>query len=180
MAKILVVDDEPEFRMVIIAYLKSFFTGEIHEAENGQAALEKLMDNSYALAIVDLKMPVMSGIELVIKMSEKKLKTPSIIVTGFSDLETAQRAWVAGISEYLTKPVDPIKFQDMVELTLENILSPENRLESDLGRKLFRALNLVIPKSLFDKFSSYADEQKKSMTSMILDLMKKEVGPHEE
>ncbi len=175
-SKIIIVDDEPEFRSIIISQLKLFFTGEIHEADNGQVALDMLVDNSYSLAIVDVKMPVMSGIELVLKMNEKRLRTPSIMVSGFSDLETARKAWVAGIAEYLTKPVDPVKFQDLVESILENLLSPENRLESDLGRKLYRPLNMVVPKLLYDRFSDYADRQRLSMSSIVLDLIQKELS----
>lgn len=74
--------------------------------DNGQDALQKIEQDSFDLLIADIKMPGLSGIELLGKTKEKAPETEVIIVTGFGSIGSAIEAMKKGASEYITKPFD--------------------------------------------------------------------------
>ena len=81
--KILVVDDEKVIRDLTQAFL--MVNGyEVDTAENGEEALDKLLNNSFDVVITDLKMPLMGGMELLEKLSNINLNAVTIVLTGCS------------------------------------------------------------------------------------------------
>jgi DNA-binding NtrC family response regulator len=87
-ARILVVDDEKVIREI----LADFLTMEgyvVHAVEDGAQAIEELRKRSYNLVISDLKMPNLSGLELIQKISEESIPVLTVIMTGFGTVETA-------------------------------------------------------------------------------------------
>lgn len=81
--KILVVDDEKEIREITEAFL--ILNGyEAKTAENGKEALDELLANHYDIVITDLQMPKMGGMELLEKISQIKLNTLTIVLTGYA------------------------------------------------------------------------------------------------
>ena len=102
-ARILVVDDEKVIREI----LADFLTMEgyvVHAVEDGALALEELHKRSYNLVISDLKMPNMSGLELIQKISEESIPVITVIMTGFGTVETAIEAMKKGAYDYILKP----------------------------------------------------------------------------
>ena len=104
---ILVVDDEAQIRNTLRGVL-SDEGFDVLEAENGRAALEVLAHRKPRLAIVDIWMPEVDGIELVQRMRTQAPRVPIIVISGHGTIETAVRvirdgafdcsAWLAGRS----------------------------------------------------------------------------------
>jgi CheY-like chemotaxis protein len=116
MSRILLVDDVRLFR-----HLESVILGwrgfTIEEASTGEEALEKIRANPPDLALVDLTMPGMSGLELcaVIKKDPALQSIPVIIVASSGNDEDIRKAVQAGCDDYLTKPLDDITLVTKVE-----------------------------------------------------------------
>lgn len=87
LAKILVVEDDPSLRTVIRLLLEPQ-GHEISEAGNGKAALEQLADRIPDVMLVDEKMPLLSGTELIrlVRADPRYTSIPTVLLTGFSDL----------------------------------------------------------------------------------------------
>jgi len=100
---ILVVDSQPDMREALADILKDEGY-RVTVAENGYAALERVKAISFNIAILDLKMPGLSGMELIGKLREADTELTIIIMTGYSSIETAGEAARAGVYDYLTKP----------------------------------------------------------------------------
>ncbi|MGA1621378.1 MAG: ATP-binding protein [Synechocystis sp.] len=104
---ILMVDDHWENRSVVVNLLEPLgFT--LTEAEDGQAALDILQDNTFDLIISDLKMPRMSGFELLQTLvSDPKLQQiPVVISSASAFMEDYQASITAGAKDFLPKPLD--------------------------------------------------------------------------
>jgi DNA-binding NarL/FixJ family response regulator len=99
---ILIVDDEESIRVSLENILcKKYFTG---TAKSGSIALEMLQNANYDLILTDIKMPDMSGIELLKRTKKIFPEILVLLMTGFSSLETAIEAMRLGGSDYLIKP----------------------------------------------------------------------------
>lgn len=103
---ILVVDDDETVLLVFKEVLLSEGYG-VDTAETGAEAIEKSKTKYYDLALLDIRLPDMSGTELLTKMHESKPKMVKIMVTGYSSLDYAIEAVNKGADAYLTKPVKP-------------------------------------------------------------------------
>ncbi len=92
MEKLLVVDDERSMRELLELVLKR--EGYVvHTAENGTRALELIRQNVYDLIISDVKMPDISGIELLARVREISPETMVIMITAFATVDTARKAF---------------------------------------------------------------------------------------
>ena len=103
---ILVVDDEP----AVCISLEGVLSREgyrCYSATDGQAALEILGDHVIDLMLVDLRMPTMSGLELMHIVHEKWPHTVIIVLTGYGTLDSALTALRNGAHDYLLKPSTP-------------------------------------------------------------------------
>lgn len=105
---ILLVDDSSTVRRMLEWSLKSLPVKFLHAA-NGLEALEVLGAHGVDLAIVDLNMPAMDGIELIrtVRSDEKIKKLPIILLTTESRFEDREVAYEAGANLYMTKPSTP-------------------------------------------------------------------------
>ena len=102
-ARILVIDDDVTVRESHEAVLKA--NGyEVDVAENGREAIKKSRARVYNLALVDLRLPDMDGIELLTSMRETVPKTVKIIITGYPSQENAIEAVNRGADGYIVKP----------------------------------------------------------------------------
>jgi PAS domain S-box-containing protein len=107
--RILLADDNEINRMVVEKYLESDMI-EIDNAENGQVAVQKYKHNDYDMALMDIRMPEMSGHEAtqtIRKIEEEKgiKQTPIIALSANSTKEEIQRSFASGCNEHLMKPV---------------------------------------------------------------------------
>lgn len=108
MIKVLIVDDEPYIRqgLRILINWEQYGFEVCDEASNGKEALELLMKNKYDLVVTDIKMPVMSGIELIEHTwAQVSDQIRFIILSGFYEFEYAKKAIKFGVVDYVLKPV---------------------------------------------------------------------------
>ncbi len=101
--KILVVDDEESLREICKDALRDEGY-QVLQAENGQEALNVISSNEIDLVISDLRMPEMSGLELLEKINDKQLDIDFLVMTGFATIETAVECMKMGAADYLPKP----------------------------------------------------------------------------
>lgn len=101
--KILVVDDEPgaleSFRMIL--EIKDF---EVSTFSNGNEALSQAEKTAFDIAFIDLKMPIIDGLEVLKKLKVISPATEAIIVTAYATEESQANAITFGAMEYLRKP----------------------------------------------------------------------------
>ena len=119
--KILIVDDMKENLLVLRRILKSV-GAEIVEASNGHDALNAALDQKFALAILDVMMPGMSGFELAehLHKDEKHRMMPLIFVSGaYQDEQHIFTGYEAGCYDYITKPYKPYTLIAKVKVFLE-------------------------------------------------------------
>ncbi|MEM1563621.1 MAG: response regulator [Candidatus Bathyarchaeia archaeon] len=104
-ARILVVDDDENIRKVLTTILEEEgYT--VDEAENAKKAIEKTRRKVYNLALIDIRLPDMEGIELLTRMKDTVPKMRKIIITGYPTLQNAIEAVNRGADAYILKPFD--------------------------------------------------------------------------
>jgi len=118
MDAILVADDDPAIRgnLALLLRAEGF---EVVEAADGAAALEILSEGGIALALLDLKMPKLDGMEVLRRHAERLEQTPVIVITAFGGSGPAIEAMKLGAFDYITKPFD----LDEVVLTVRRALT---------------------------------------------------------
>ncbi|GAV25378.1 sigma-54-dependent Fis family transcriptional regulator [Carboxydothermus islandicus] len=128
--KVLVVDDEENFRDLLIQRLnrKGY---EVKGAGTGEEALQFLKEETFHLAIFDIKMPGMDGIELLQRARQLDENLQVIILTGHGTIESAIGAMKLGAYDYLTKPCNLAE----LEITLQKAYEKRQLLEENLGMK---------------------------------------------
>lgn len=109
MKHILVVDDSPTMRRMVIAALRSVPNLHFVEAGSGLEALERLALAPVDLMILDLNMPDMHGFEVLrfVRAHQRFQSTPVIVLTTRGDEDSRTTALNVGASRYRTKPFDP-------------------------------------------------------------------------
>jgi DNA-binding NtrC family response regulator len=137
---ILIVDDD----IVVRDSLGKWFESEgfqVSIAPGAAAALEMLASRRFDLALVDIKMPGVDGIELQAKLREIDPSMPVIIMTGFASVETAVRALKNGAYDYITKPFDPDELVHLVNKAISH-----KRAEREVS-KLKENLDEIFPET---------------------------------
>lgn len=110
---ILVVDDEPNVRLSYRVALET--EGYVvKQAHCGAKALDELAAGAFDLAILDMRMPEMDGLELLAEMRQRGFTTPSIVITAFGDVPHAVRALKLGAIDFLQKPITPEALRNIV------------------------------------------------------------------
>jgi DNA-binding NtrC family response regulator len=103
--RILVVDDDESIRKVLATVLEE--RGYVVDvAENGKEAIKKSFLNFYNLALVDIRLPDMEGVELLTGLKETTPRMIKVIITGYPSLQNAVDAVNKGADGYLIKPFD--------------------------------------------------------------------------
>ncbi|GMK39173.1 DNA-binding response regulator [Paenibacillus sp. CCS19] len=108
MLKVVIVDDEPKVRQglqTLIAWENLGYTVAA-TAANGQEALAVIEEEEPDVVIVDIRMPVMDGLQLIHHLTAAGHRMHFIILSGYADFEYAQQAIKYGVTGYLLKPVD--------------------------------------------------------------------------
>jgi len=140
-AEILVVDDYYADRLLLELALKPL-GAVVLMAESGKEALEKLASHDVAVALLDVKLPGMSGIELAERMRSNVATSeiPIIFITGMrEDRDHMFKGYELGAVDYLFKPVNHVVLQAKVQVFIDLFLKCR-KVESKLQRKI-RELN---------------------------------------
>lgn len=104
MINVWIIDDEESIRTICISALEDLFN--VESFSSASEALLELNSNKPDLIITDIKMPGMSGLKFLNKVSEKFPNLPTIIITAHANIDNALSAYKGGAFEYLTKPFD--------------------------------------------------------------------------
>ncbi len=115
--RVLVVDDETTIRLALSRFLRARGY-EVDVADSGPAALESLRAQRFALMLCDLRMPGLSGLEVVPRALEVDADLGIIMLTAVNDASSATDALSNGAFDYLTKPVELPDLQAAVERAL--------------------------------------------------------------
>jgi len=101
--KIILIDDDP-FVLESVADLLTDYGFTVYPFNNGRAALERFRDEPVDVVLTDVKMPSMTGIELLKKVRAINQETPVILTTGFAEVEIAIEALKMGAFDFISKP----------------------------------------------------------------------------
>ncbi len=122
--KVLVVDDSPTMRRIVVQMLKRLGYGDISEADHGKDALDRLQaEGDFDLMLTDWNMPVMNGLELVqaVRSDEQLSSLPIVMVTTRNMKQDIVAAMRAGVNNYATKPFDPKTIKEKIDKVLNAI-----------------------------------------------------------
>jgi PAS domain S-box-containing protein len=141
-SRILIVDDEQPIRTAC-AKILSEDGAWTETAEDGRAGLEKARKTPFDLALVDLKMPQMDGMELLAHLTQLDPEIIKIVITGYATLETAIEAVQKGAYDYIPKPFTPGELRTRVDRGLEkrSLLLEAKRLREERERNLLELAN---------------------------------------
>jgi FixJ family two-component response regulator len=100
---VLIADDEESFRKSIVFFLKSTNRYDVDSVESGTDALDALKQQTYNVLVLDYKMPGLTGLQVLQKMIEEKIDTPTIMLTGAGSENIAAEAIKLGAYDYIRK-----------------------------------------------------------------------------
>ncbi|MDQ3282887.1 MAG: sigma-54 dependent transcriptional regulator [Acidobacteriota bacterium] len=138
--RILVVDDETGIREAIRMTLE--YEGyKIDEARSGQEGLDKAGRTPYDAILLDIKMPILDGIEVLENLREQRINTPVVMVSGHGDVHTAVECTKRGAFDFLEKPLN----RDKLLLTVRNAVRQRSLEEenTELKEKAEKEYQLV-------------------------------------
>jgi len=115
--RILIVEDSPTMRQLLVFALRRLKNVDIVEAQDGMDGLRKVSSDHFDIALIDINMPVMDGLKLIRLMrSEETLKDiPIVVITTEGASEDRERALGLGANEYLTKPIQANRVLSVVK-----------------------------------------------------------------
>src|SRR5690606_8524066 len=91
------------------------------EAASGREGLQLIERSRPDLAIVDIKMPGMNGLEMINSLREQKVDCEVIILTGYSEFAYAQKAVELGVKAFVLKPIDPRELTEKVKTVFQEL-----------------------------------------------------------
>ncbi|MBE9485710.1 MAG: response regulator [Chloroflexi bacterium] len=119
-ARVLVVDDSPTMRQLIVFALRRIPGLQVDEAGDGVAALKKLASESYSLLLTDINMPIMDGLKLVslVRNDSQYNTVPIVVITTEGAAQDREKALALGANEYLAKPIQAARVIEIVRRLL--------------------------------------------------------------
>jgi adenylate cyclase len=129
MAKILVVDDEPDLEVLVKQKFRRKIRDNVYQfvfAQNGEEALQKIQEHpDVDIILSDINMPVMDGLTLLSRLPEVNPMIKAVVVSAYGDMQNIRIAMNRGAFDFVVKPVD---FKDL-ELTMEKALRHVKQLQ---------------------------------------------------
>jgi DNA-binding NtrC family response regulator len=140
MAKILIIDDEKSIRTTLREILE-YEKYEVDEAVDGQDGLDKLAKNKYDIALCDIKMPKLDGIEVLENAQEIDPELPFIMISAHGSIETAVDAVKKGAYDFIQKPPD----LNRLLITVRNALDKSSLVTETkvLKKKISKTYDIV-------------------------------------
>lgn len=120
--RILIVDDETDARESLKSFLSRRIQCEIAEAVDGRQALEVVRKGSFDLIILDIRMPGISGLEVLKRVKSEYPDTDVLMLTAYDSQQVAQEVLKAGAADYIIKP----STLDVVFAPVRDILTKRN------------------------------------------------------
>lgn len=147
-AHVLVVDDESAIRYSITKTLQRVGY-QVDSAASGEEALEMLARQTYDVILTDIRMPGISGVELLARVRESAPEAIVILLTGYASLETAVESLRLGAHDYLIKPSSSQDIRDSVARGIERARNLKRRraLLDAIQSNIAELANVTSPKS---------------------------------
>ncbi|MDC7233190.1 MAG: response regulator [Spirochaetales bacterium] len=184
--KILIADDEKYVRLELRSLLQEFLPqAEIEEVANGTQLKERLEQGGLHIAFVDIRMPGLTGLDVLKQIDFHHETIQVVILSGYSDFEYAQQAIRLGVSEYMLKPVTEEDLLPVLKKLLPAVQirqtdhHADNKLIADAEKIIYRRYKEQIgvaqiaeelgvsPNYLSSQFKKYKNQ---TLTSYITDL----------
>jgi YesN/AraC family two-component response regulator len=154
MYRVLIVDDEQWIRRWLVKTIPTLRSDvEIVDAfDNGQTALDVIINGQIDIVVSDIRMPIIDGLELLKLVHESKLKTKFILISGYDDFSYAKTAIKLGAIDYVLKPIE----KDELKVALDNtILQIEDDKKIDNNPELIHsAIYKILRTFVIDKDES--------------------------
>jgi DNA-binding response OmpR family regulator len=150
---VLIVDDEKNIRLTLAMALEKLNLP-VDTALNGEEALTRLAEQSYALMLLDLRMPGIGGMEVLKRVRELRPEVKVVIITAWGSIDAAVEAMKLGAVDFLQKPFDAEDVRALVSSLLDQATQERSR-----GREYDTYLELAlkrISKGEFDAARVYA------------------------
>lgn len=131
MMKLVIVEDEDIIREGLIAYVDWAKLGfeVVGEAMNGRSGLDIIREKKPDVILTDIRMPVMDGLEMLSELRSEKNDTSVVILSGYEDFEYARRAMKLGVSEYILKPLNIKKLEEVMGRIFEEHATKKQYIE---------------------------------------------------
>ena len=130
MVRIMIIEDDEEMRSL----LKDFFEGEGFETDSvssGVDALGKLSKDNFDLVITDIRMPGLTGLDILPRIRKLNPETPIIVMTTYGSEDVRRRAFERGATIYLEKPIHLNKLRSVIrEMVLRKKLEKLGAMQS--------------------------------------------------
>lgn len=168
--RVLIADDDSIIRLDLKQMLENLGYEVVAEAGDGQQAVQLARETNPDICILDVKMPVMDGIDAVCILTEEGI-APAILLTAYSDKDLVDRAKDAGVFAYLVKPFKPSDLPPAIEVArsryeqnatlTKEVQTLQDRLEA---RKLVdRAKGILMEEHKISEAEAYRRIQLQSM-----------------
>ena len=156
MIRIIVVEDDPLVAQLNAAYLSRLEGIEVKGIfGNGRDALEYLKKNPVELAVMDVYMPVCSGIELLRQIRSNGIQTAVIMITAATEMAVVDEALLLGIVDYLIKPFSydrlresVMRFRDKLSLRQGAQQASQDMVDTLMGKRTAKKRDSELPKGL--------------------------------
>ncbi len=160
--RILLLEDDPTLNETVVEYFEDL-DYEIDGIEDGLDALDKIYENSYDILLLDVKVPQMSGFNLLKELRSRDISTPAIFITSLNSIDDLSEGYESGCDDYIRKP-----------FALKELLV---RVESILKRDFYHnsSEKIEISKSVYYDISSnmlYIDEKIEMLNNKEAKLLK--------
>lgn len=140
MARLLIVDDEKSIRDALRDILE-YEEYEVDEAKDGEEGLEMVLKTPYDVALCDIKMPKLDGLEMLLKAKEEGVLTQFVMISAFGNVENAVEATKRGAFDFITKPPD----LNRLLVTVRNAIEKSKDVEviKTLKRRIYKINEIV-------------------------------------
>jgi DNA-binding NtrC family response regulator len=165
---ILVVDDEEIVRESLLEWLREDGY-QVEAEEDGLKALEKFKERSWDIALIDLKMPKMDGLELMEKVKESHPETQVVIITAYATVNTAVQAMKIGAYDYLVKPFNPEELSLLIKRLVESqtLIKEISYLRKEL-QKQYQFYDLISKSDTMQRVFDLAHTIAKSNSNILI------------
>ncbi|MGF1571555.1 MAG: sigma-54-dependent transcriptional regulator [Sumerlaeia bacterium] len=168
MTRLLIAEDEERMRR-LLGMLLSNADYELELVADGREALNAFRENPHDVVITDLRMPNMSGMELIKEIREDDPDTPIIVITAFGSIESAVDAMRAGATDYITKPFEEARIKLAIQHAVkEREMRTENRLLRKELRNRYAFEKIVCEDKKMLKLLDIAHEVALANTTVIV------------
>jgi DNA-binding NtrC family response regulator len=168
MPTVLIIEDEAKMRRLLELNLAEDGLNTL-SAGDGEAGLRLLRESAVDLVLTDLKLPGMSGVEVLHAVREHNATLPVVVMTAFGSVETAVEAMKAGASDYVLKPFSLAEMRMVVrkELDVRNLREENRSLREALGQR-YSHPNIVARSPRMQEVLSTAERVAPSNATVLL------------